>query len=377
MKKLGVVIKTDSFKFDERLRKEVEYLKCYFEVEIFAILDSNKNERGINEFNVKFETFKRVFNPNNKNWFLLLVESLNFYFRIINKLNSKEIIWVHNEFSFFLLLFINTKNKILIWNLHEYPQRFHTFLGKKFFKFIEKKIHKIVHANNFRLKEVQVNFETKFTNKHHVIRNFPDDVFIGELHKSEAFNNFNTWVENEEYVYLQGLSNSARLPFETISSVLSVTTYKIVVAGKMPHAYVLEKLLEVYGENDMSRIFFTGMLGQEELPFFIRGAKFSVILYKSNTINQKFCEPNRLFNCLALGIPVIVGSNPSMKKEVDKMRLGVVLKSDGEKIEDLKSGILKLLNDYAHFKANAQNYAFRFNWSNNIPIIEKISNLNV
>ena len=377
MKKLGIVIKTDSFKFDERLRKEVEYLKCYFEIEIFAILDSNKNERGINEFNVKFETFKRVFNPNNKNRFLLLVESLTFYFRIIYKLKSKEIVWVHNEFSFFLLLFINTKNKILIWNLHEYPQRFHTFLGKKVFKFIENKIYKIVHANNFRLKEVQLNFEKKFTNKHHVIRNFPDDVFIGELHKSEAFNNFNNWVDSAEYVYLQGLSNSARLPFETISSVLSVTSYKIVVVGKMPHAYVLEKLLEVYGKNNMSRIFFTGMLGQKELPSFIRGAKFSVILYKSNTINQKFCEPNRLFNCLALGIPVIVGSNPSMKKEVDKMKLGVVLKSDGEKIEDLKGGILKLLNDYAHFKANAHNCAFRFNWSNNIPIIEKISILNV
>lgn len=79
---------------------------------------------------------------------------------------------------------------------------------------------------------------------------------------------------------------------------------------------------------------------------------FSLIFYKNTSANNWYCEPNRMFQNVINGNPVIVGNNPPMKDFVENGGYGVMVETDGSDVEKIKAGIKALLENYDTYKKN-------------------------
>lgn len=104
----------------------------------------------------------------------------------------------------------------------------------------------------------------------------------------------------------------------------------------------------------------------------------SLVFYKNVNPNNWYCEPNRLFQSINNGIPVVVGNNPPMKELVEKYGVGVCAETDGGDVKSIINAIEIVIGDYEGFKhnleANAQNWLW--NQQDNImrEIVEKLFN---
>lgn len=63
---------------------------------------------------------------------------------------------------------------------------------------------------------------------------------------------------------------------------------------------------------------------QSELLGWLSGADVAVIAFTPDSLNQRYATPNRLFESLAAGIPVVVSDFPEMRRVVEEHGVGAV-----------------------------------------------------
>jgi glycosyltransferase involved in cell wall biosynthesis len=205
----------------------------------------------------------------------------------------------------------------------------------------------------------------KKVEKHTVVRNFPDNMFLKSKGLDKYFRKLSNWHAGEKYIYLQSLAGPDRYPFNCISAALEATRLKTVVIGNFDKSALLI-LKSKFGSMMDSRIFFTGMVNQLDIPSYLRSALFSIILYNDDTPNRRFCESNRFYQALSMGIPVITGRNPPMAEIINKYESGISMKSDGRDLEELKCSIKSLIDNYDYYKHNAEQHKQLFLWDENM-----------
>ena len=60
----------------------------------------------------------------------------------------------------------------------------------------------------------------------------------------------------------------------------------------------------------------------DELPSWVAGADVGVVAFQPIETNNLLATPNKLFECLAMGVPVVVSDFPEMRSIVDTWRVG-------------------------------------------------------
>ncbi len=347
MKSIAFIVKTSGLEFDDRVRKEALTLKMLgYNVKIFVQLNSNIKSKGTTSYGVKYESIKlktRDYLPSSR---LLVIKSFEFFLAVKKKLKGFEYVWCHEEYTFIFPLLLSRNN--VIWDLHELPVRFNSYIMTFIFKVIEKKCIAIIHANEYRLEYLENLGYIKYSNKNFVINNYPDSIFLDSKFEVEANQQFKLWVDNSNYIYLQGLSTKKRLPYNTLKAVLT-SGCKAVVVGSV-EAGLRKKLQQEFGKSFVDQhIFFTGMIEQMAIRSLLEHAEFTIVLYDKSTANNQFCEANRLYQSILSGVPVIVGANPSMAQVVNDYKCGIVLPDYGEGMDSLLSAI-------AEMKINSDSY---------------------
>src|SRR5690606_34640251 len=111
---------------------------------------------------------------------------------------------------------------------------------------------------------------------------------------------------------------------------------------------------------------FNKYVSQEEIISYVDNAMFSVVLYNYDRPNNKYCEPNRLYQLMTRNIPAVVGSNPTMRIIIEELEAGIVLQDDGRNEDVLREAIESMLIDRMRFKNNLLSIdkTTRFSWSN-------------
>lgn len=358
--RIAIVARTIGLEYDDRIRKECIALSKKADIMIFANHISNQNEIGVTSYGIPYRYVSlklRDLLPSSK---YLFAKSIEFYCRIIRYLNRYNLVWAHEEYTYLFVLL--AKNNKFVWDLHEIPQHFERPLLKPLFQYIEKKSRLIVHANEYRIRHLIATKTIKNPEKHLAIRNFPDESFVKSKKVDLRYEDFNDWLGKSDYIYLQGLSGVNRYPFNTLSAILESTKLKSVVVGMIdPVEY--KKLQIKYKEVFEKQVFFTGMIDQLSITSYLCKAKFSIILYKSYNPNHRYCEANRFYQAIVLGIPVITGCNEPMSEIVNEYGFGIAMKSDGDDLVELKRSIEELLRNYEYYQLNVQKYGKLFMWS--------------
>lgn len=362
--RIAIILRTNGLEYDDRVRKECISLSKIADINLFVTFENNREEEGITSYGIPYKSYSLKTREKFSSGRFLFIKALEFYFLVKKHLNDYDLIWAHEEYTFLFCL-LSRRNKF-IWDLHEIPVLLNRPILKQLFNYIEVKSKKIIHANPFRKQYLIDKKFIKYPHKHDYIRNFPDSTFVNSLQEAENYDDFRKWLEGDAYVYLQGISTPDRYPYNCIASILKATGYKIVVVGSFNDRNIINQLETEFGETYSRRVFVTGMINQLATPAFLSGALFSVVFYQTNTPNERYCEANRFYQSLLLGVPVITGVNEPMSEIIREFDCGVSIKSDGINLDEVIEAIEELLGKYEYYKANAKRCGSHFLWKDDL-----------
>lgn len=372
---IALVIKTNGLEYDDRVRKEILSVQKLFpqiRFKIFAMLPENKSFEGITGYGVPY---KAVFIPARNKYpsaQKVLLKAWQFQKSIEKDLKKYDAVWCANDDT--LLTVLLTKNKRILWDLHEIPATLTGNLVKrKVLSFLFHRCKVIVHANPQRAKYLESLGVVKQQSKHFSLRNYPnfddeEDVF------DDKYISFKEWLGEKKCVYLQSLVEDRRAAYESLKAVLQIPDLCAVVVGGL-HGLSKERLIQEYGDEFEHRIMLIGKMPQLRIPQFVRHCFLSLIFYKNVNPNHFYCEANRFYQSVILGLPVVVGNNPSMKELVEKYELGISIDDDGSDVVKISSGIQSVLNNYDYYHKNTLLHRNKLIWDTQEDTICEIVNL--
>ena len=194
----------------------------------------------------------------------------------------------------------------------------------------------VVHANPQRKDYLKSMGVIEDESKHFALRNYPN-FDEEEKEHDDLYQKFIVWKGNRNCVYLQGLTNDSRAAFESISAVLNFAELCAVVVGGFDKE-ARKRLDERYGEKLGEKVFFTGKIEQLRIPQYVKQCMLTLVFYKNVRPNNYYCEANRFYQSVILGLPVVVGNNPSMRELVDEYGFGVSIDDDGGDLNRIVEG---------------------------------------
>ena len=380
--KVLMILYSTGIEYDDRLRKECASIKYLGNIPKIAALSEyeNKQRKGVTDEGVSFNKICLITRKVLPHKRFLMIKAFEIYikFLIIILVSKPNVIWLHNIEMAGLIPFCWTMKKIgfinkLIWDQHELPANIF-FLNKfikKLFIFLINACENIVVANkerrDFLFKQLgKKNLNSQF----HVIENFIDQRFAS-LSKGVLPEEVKEWLRGKPYLLAQGGADSGRYIDEVVEAIINIEGIKLIVVGSYSEE-VIYKLKNKWGNIITEKVYFTGLVPQKKLVDFSDHAIASIILYTKDIDNFWLCAPNRLYQALIRGIPVIVGINPPMANLVNKYNCGITLSSDGSSVEDIKNGIIKMIENQVKFNENTKHCLDNISWESQMPVFKNI-----
>lgn len=373
--KVAVVIKTDGLEYDDRLRKEILSIqKLYPQIytKVFVMLPKNTKISGITSYGVPYESVyipSRDKYPSGK---MAVLKSYEFYKVIKNDISNFDAIWCANDDTAMIVALV--KNKKLLWDLHELPSSMLSNPFKRFLlRYLFSRCRIVVHANRQRKDFLEKIGTITDKRKHFVLRNFPN--FENAISSDDdKYLNFLKWKSDRKCVYLQGLTNDSRAAFESISAVMGFRALIAVVVGSFD-VDSKTRLMKKYGKKLDERILFLGKIPQMEIPKYVGKCDFSLVFYKNVRPNNLYCEANRFYQSVSMGLPVVVGKNPSMRDFIEKYNFGISIEDDGSSILKISEGIKQLMLNYESYRENVISHKDELVWEKQEKTINEFMEL--
>jgi glycosyltransferase involved in cell wall biosynthesis len=253
------------------------------------------------------------------------------YFELLSRIflftikSKPKVLTIHSlallPIAIFIKLFLRVS---VVYDCHELETETFLLIGfkKKLAKIIEKYLIKYVDL----VVVVSDNIEIWYRNEY-------------------SLNNIIT-VKNSPYRITTKKSNILRTVFN-----LSDDKKIIIYVGGIIRGRGVEELLECfkdlqennlviifmgYGElvnnvkeyqNKYSNIFYHPAVESLKVTEYASSADFGIAYIKNGCLNDQFCLPNKLFECLFSGIPMLVSNVPDMAKLINDYSVGFVLES--------------------------------------------------
>lgn len=371
--KIALVIKTDGLEYDDRVRKEIltiEQLYPNIKFKIYVILPDNKDVEGITSYGVPYHSVylkSRNKFPSSKK---LMQKAFEFYWVIRKDLRDYDAVWCADRGSFMTVALCGSKH--LLWDLHELPMEMMGGTIKKWLlRFLFFRCKVVLHANPQRMEYLCQKGYILNRAKHFALRNYPNFEDIDSEY-DENYKSFIEWKGTSRCIYLQGLSEERRAGYETIAAVMRIEDIKAVVVGKM-YQESKDKLIAEFGEDALNkRIHFVGKVAQLKIPQYMSQCDLSLIFYKNVSPNNWYCEANRFYQSVIMGLPVVVGANPPMKELIDRYGFGVCIDDDGSNVNKIVAGLEEVLANYEQYKINNKKFGKELFWNKQYDAIKGI-----
>lgn len=304
-------------------------------------------------------------------------------FKAIKQCRPKGLI-IYDPVSFFIGFSVAKLFKIaLLYYFYEYytltdlPKRlsFHYFY-KIWEKFLSKKSDAIIVGETNRLRLYR-----KFAN----LNNTPSFVVINcplsGLEVPTEFPKilFNYKNQGKKILLYQGIVSDGHCHAEMVKALLKLPEEVLLVLlghGDPNYKAALHNLAKLNGVDH--RLILLDRVSPEELFSYIAAADIGLLLYRPKSLNSIYAAPGKLFEYLAMGVPVIYPGKTSIKEIIGPLDVGEAYRA--ETPEDLANSVRCLLNrlqrDPSIKKRARESYLQQFNYETQFaPVIEFIAQL--
>jgi glycosyltransferase involved in cell wall biosynthesis len=215
------------------------------------------------------------------------------------------------------------KRKPMVYDSHEYFTEMPGLSGrpavKKLWEFIERKIFphlKFVITVNDSIAEI---YRKKYSRHIHVIRNLPERITLNPTIAPSLFG----LPENKKLIIMQGRGiNRDRGAEEAIQAMHYIENAVLVIAGDGDVMNDLKEL--VVKEKSGEKVYFIPTLPYMELMKLTSICHCGLSLDKDTSLNYRYSLPNKLFDYIMAGIPVLASSLPEVRKIVEQYGTGMI-----------------------------------------------------
>jgi len=191
-----------------------------------------------------------------------------------------------------------------------------------------------------------------------VVRNIP--LYQNAISKIDLRNKFNIGHDKLLLVY-QGVILHGRGLKQIINSIAKLPKAVLIIFGDGEQKNHFKQLAEKLNIND--RIVFARTYNQKELINYTAGGDVGLSLVENISISYYHALPNKLFEYIMAGLPVLCSDLPQMKKIVDDYKVGESINMENEE------NIITVLNKWfenpnllSEYRNNCVTAAKELNW---------------
>jgi glycosyltransferase involved in cell wall biosynthesis len=212
------------------------------------------------------------------------------------------------------------RKKTLIYDSHEYFTEVPELTDRRFTRGIWEKIELLILPRLQFASTVSAPIAQAYGQKYHipmeVIRNLP---FRKDAGKKPSFQ---LRRGSEKIILYQGSLNRGRGLETAIEAMANTNNMRLVIIGKGDVEEALKKLVLSLGLSD--RVTFTGSIDPDELFDYTVQADLGISLEEDLGLNYRYALPNKVFDYIQAGVPVLVSDLPEVKDLVRQYGVGMV-----------------------------------------------------
>ena len=181
-------------------------------------------------------------------------------------------------------------------------------------------------------------------------------------------------IENEnqpKIILYQGAVNIGRGLEQAIKAMHFIEGAQLVIAGDGDIKQQLEELVRT--EKLENKVRFTGRLSIDELAELTPTADLGLSIEEDLGLNYRFALPNKLFDYIGAGVPVLVSDLPEMKAIVEKYDIGAICNSHDHR--NLANAVNEALNNsdkIKTWKTNLIQTSQELTWENEAEVLKGI-----
>lgn len=259
------------------------------------------------------------------------------------------------------------KRKPLLYDSHEFftgvPELESNAFARNFWikleRFLFPKLKYVITVN-----ESIANLYAKMYQKEvKVIRNIPEMPLLPALFNKDEIKSKIPVDPGKKLLVLQGAGiNVDRGAEEAVIAMNYVEDAVLLIIGS---GDVILKLKKMVNENSLeTKVKFLDKMPFDQLMTITRVADAGLTLDKDTNLNYRLSLPNKLFDYIHAGIPVLASYVPEVKKIVQQYNIGVVIENhDPKHIADRITYMFADENRYASWKENVIAAARQLSWS--------------
>ena len=343
-----IISVTNDLITDQRVRRTCD---CLDELGYEIILIGTDQNQQTN-FSAKYATvlLKTFFNRG----FLFYAEyNIRLLFQLLAK--KKDYLYANDLDTLPANFIAGTIGKIpLIYDSHEYftevPELINRRKTRGFWLLIEQlifpRLNYVITVNQALANIYSKKYQVPVT----VVKNVPKRLNNHQLKKLNKKDNI------KKTIIYQGSLNMDRGLELLIDAMAFLTEFNLIIAGD---GYLKKKLQKRSHDLGLdSKISFLGKVSPDKLPAYTQMAHVGVSLEEKSGLSYTYSLPNKVFDYINCGIPILVSDLPLLKEIVHKYDLGEILyertpQGLAKKIDHIvrnhqayESGIAKANQDY-------------------------------
>ncbi len=257
------------------------------------------------------------------------------------------------------------KNVRLVYDSHEYFTEVPELVNRPGVRRIWTKIEEYIFPKLKRVMTVNESIAGFYRSRYginvHVVRNLP--YRIVESTGKEERSRWNI-PDNIRLFLFQGSGiNIDRGGEEAIEAIKHVDNAALLFIGGGDVISILLK--KVADDRLESKVYFIPKQPMKDLARFTRMADIGLTLDKDTNLNYRYSLPNKLFDYIQAGLPVLATDLIEVKKIVEGYDIGMITtSSDPVSLSEAMKKMLSNENDFARWKKNVNIAAAELCWEN-------------
>lgn len=262
------------------------------------------------------------------------------------------------------------KNIPLIYDSHEIfcevPELQKTPLKKRIWERLERRIvPKLKYCVTVN-QSIADYFKEKYTTSFSVLRNIPIETPNFKAKSKQELG----IPANKKILILQGAGINIDRGAEELVQAMNYVDAHLYIIGGGDVFPTLKKLLTEL--NLTAKITIKDKMTKAELLHFTHNADIGISIDKDTNLNYHFSLPNKIFDYIQAGIPVLASNLPEIKNLITRYNIGCVV--DNHEPKHIAEKINFMLNspDYTTWKDNTTKAATENSWENEKQNLEKL-----